>query len=526
MNTQQANFAANTPTSFSPEAFGKAVLDALLGGTGLDQLMASPGIAEKFGSPSGSNYTVRSGDTLSDIAKANGTDWQTLARINGISNPDLIQPGQQIRLPGGSTNQPTTYTVKSGDTLGAIAAANGTTVAALARDNGISNPDRISVGQRLRIEGAAAPQPQTAEAGSIAVAPQGNHRLGGLSEVYESGNRGPGTVSGGANDPGGVSYGVYQLASRTGTLSSFMRNEGAQWAGQFNGLTPGSAAFSEQWRAVAAREPAAFREAQHAFIERTHYQPAVDAVEGRHSIDLNSRHNAVRDAVWSVSVQHAGAATILNRAVAATDAQLARTDPGYDRALVNNIYSQRTAYVLNVANTNSRLSAGERAQLISVTQNRYPAELRDALRMIDAQPAEPRADAPTGADTGATRPATGRINGNDVARANGVGVKSNSVRISNLDANMAPVIAAISTAARRLGLPNPVITSGNDSRHKDGSLHYADRALDFRGNNITVAQGERFAQEVRAILGNRYDVDFETFANASNNHLHVEYDPS
>lgn len=208
MNTQQANFATNTPTSFSPETFGKAVVDALLGGTSLDQLMASPGIAEKFGSPAGSSYTVKGGDTLSDIASANGTDWQTLARINGISNPDMIQPGQQIKLtggtinqassytvksgdtlsgiasangtdwqtlaringisnpdliqsgqqiklPGGSTTQPTTYTVKSGDTLGAIAAANGTTVAALARDNGIRNPDQISVGQVLRINGGS-----------------------------------------------------------------------------------------------------------------------------------------------------------------------------------------------------------------------------------------------------------------------------------------------------------------------------------------------------------------------------------
>jgi LysM repeat protein len=524
MNTQQANFSTNAPTGFSPEAFGKAVLDALLGGTSLDQLMSSPGIAEKFGAPAGSSYTVKSGDTLSEIAKANGTDWQTLARINGISNPDLIQPGQQIKLPGGATNQPTTYIVKSGDTLGAIAAANGTTVAAIARDNGISNPDRIDVGQRLRIEGAAAPQPKTAGASLTAVVQQDGHRLGGLSETYESAGRGPGTVSGGTNDPGGVSYGVYQLSSRMGTLSSFMRNEGAQWADQFKGLTPGSAAYSKQWGKIAAREPATFREAQHAFIERTHYQPAVNAVGARHGIDLNSRHNAVRDAVWSVAVQHQGAATILNRAVAATDAKLARTDPGYDRALINNIYAQRTAYVLGVAANTS--NAGQRAQLIGITQKRYPAELRDALRMIDAQPVRRPSDAPASPGAETARPATGRINGNDVARTNGVGVKSSSVRISNLDANMAPVIVAVSTVARRLGLPNPVITSGNDSRHKDGSLHYADRALDFRGNNITVAQGQQFAKEVRAILGNRYDVDFETFTKASNNHLHVEYDPS
>jgi LysM repeat protein len=189
MNTQQANFATSTPTSFSPETFGKAVLDALLGGTGLDQLMASPGIAEKFGSPSGSNYTVKSGDTLSDIAKANGTDWQTLARINGISNPNLIQPGQQIRLPGGLTNQPTTYTVKSGDTLGAIAAANGTTVAALARDNGIRNPDQISVGQVLRINGGTTSTGGTTGTTAVPPTPTGGASGASTGRLSENGAR-------------------------------------------------------------------------------------------------------------------------------------------------------------------------------------------------------------------------------------------------------------------------------------------------------------------------------------------------
>jgi hypothetical protein len=61
----------------------------------------------------------------------------------------------------------------------------------------------------------------------------------------------------------------------------------------------------------------------------------------------------------------------------------------------------------------------------------------------------------------------------------------------------------------------------------NGSLHYSDRALDFRGNNITDAQGRQLEAEVRAILGNRYDVHFEIFPDRpSNDHLHVEYDPS
>lgn len=44
-----------------------------------------------------------------------------------------------------------TYTVKSGDTLGAIAARFNTTVKALAAANGITNPDRIAVGQKLKV---------------------------------------------------------------------------------------------------------------------------------------------------------------------------------------------------------------------------------------------------------------------------------------------------------------------------------------------------------------------------------------
>jgi GH25 family lysozyme M1 (1,4-beta-N-acetylmuramidase)/LysM repeat protein len=44
-------------------------------------------------------YTVKKGDTLSAIAKRSGTTWQTLAAINGIKNPNLIHPGQVIRLP-------------------------------------------------------------------------------------------------------------------------------------------------------------------------------------------------------------------------------------------------------------------------------------------------------------------------------------------------------------------------------------------------------------------------------------------
>ena len=44
-------------------------------------------------------YTVKAGDTLSGIAAKYGTSYQTLARINGIANPNVIYVGQTIKLP-------------------------------------------------------------------------------------------------------------------------------------------------------------------------------------------------------------------------------------------------------------------------------------------------------------------------------------------------------------------------------------------------------------------------------------------
>ena len=119
----------------------------------------------------------------------------------------------------------------------------------------------------------------------------------------------------------------------------------------------------------------------------------------------------------------------------------------------------------------------------------------------------------------------GTIDGRALAALHGVGVKSDAVKISSLHPAMAPVIIAVAEAVKALGLPKPVITSGNDSSHKHGSLHFKNRALDFRANNISIAKGKTLAAEVAKIVGKDYDVLLETFAEAANNHLHVEFDP-
>lgn len=106
---------------------------------------------------SGTTYTVRSGDTLSGIAARYHTTWKTLQRLNGISNPNLIYVGQKLRIsstPGKTvpvTKVSTTYTVRSGDTLSGIASRYHTTWKKLQTLNNIKNPNLIYVGQKLRI---------------------------------------------------------------------------------------------------------------------------------------------------------------------------------------------------------------------------------------------------------------------------------------------------------------------------------------------------------------------------------------
>lgn len=100
-----------------------------------------------------STYTVKSGDNLSSIADRFGTSVAALTKLNGISNPNIIHPGQVLKLSGSSAPAtPSTYTVKAGDNLSAIAEEHNTTWRQLASLNNLSNPDMIYPGQKLRLK--------------------------------------------------------------------------------------------------------------------------------------------------------------------------------------------------------------------------------------------------------------------------------------------------------------------------------------------------------------------------------------
>jgi len=195
--------------------------------------------------------------------------------------------------------------------------------------------------------------------------------LGAVSMRYEAGLTPGGEaqaaakVSSGADDPsGGVSYGAFQLASKQRALQDFLSSEGAPWAAQFRGADPTqpNGAFAQAWRA----NPPSF-EAQHAYIERTHYDPVVDRVRQSTGLDLDSRSPAVQEAVWSMATQHGAAAKVATDAVRSLEGQVSPTNPGYDRALVNALYDKREAYVRQIGLPDlTKRYAQERPQVLSM----------------------------------------------------------------------------------------------------------------------------------------------------------------
>ena len=106
-------------------------------------------------------YTIKKGDTLSAIAQKFNTTVNELVQLNDISNLNLIYPGEILKVPtirnevsksATARQYLETYIVKSGDNLSLIAQKFNTSVNNLVQLNDISNPNLIYPGQVLKIE--------------------------------------------------------------------------------------------------------------------------------------------------------------------------------------------------------------------------------------------------------------------------------------------------------------------------------------------------------------------------------------
>ena len=109
-------------------------------------------------------YTIKSGDTLWDIAVNNGTTVDALMQDNNLSS-HLIYPGDKLNYSSSSSSSVEKlaqvkndgyYTIALGDTLGTVADKFGTSVDNLVAINNLSDPHLVYVGQVIKVDGCSA----------------------------------------------------------------------------------------------------------------------------------------------------------------------------------------------------------------------------------------------------------------------------------------------------------------------------------------------------------------------------------
>ncbi|MCS6908520.1 MAG: hypothetical protein RML93_11660 [Anaerolineales bacterium] len=145
-----------------------------------------------------------------------------------------------------------------------------------------------------------------------------NKSIGWLSKDFEVGSKGgvdtvsDGKKANGEPDPGGVSYGLYQMTSQTinpqtkqvtigGTVQDFVNKYYKQ---EFAGLVPGTPAFTEKWKQIADADYKTFGERQHAYVKEMHYDPLTRSLSREVGFDASRQHKVVQSALWSAAVQH------------------------------------------------------------------------------------------------------------------------------------------------------------------------------------------------------------------------------
>jgi len=108
-------------------------------------------------------HVVKRGETLSSIARSHRVSLGSLTAANSLRNPHALRPGQRLVIPGSQTprqavdsrtpSRATTHVVKPRETLSKIASRYRVSMRELAAVNAINNPDALQRGQRLVIPG-------------------------------------------------------------------------------------------------------------------------------------------------------------------------------------------------------------------------------------------------------------------------------------------------------------------------------------------------------------------------------------
>jgi beta-lactamase class A/LysM repeat protein len=139
-------------------------------------------------------HLVKPGETLMDVSRSVGVPVEQLMALNNLTDPDVVLAGQALTLPVPASQGTSElvasaiareYVVRAGDTLSGIAKSLGVSMRSLVDTNQLADPNRVLVGQRLKMpEGAATTQSVAARAATTSDGPS-TTLLERLAEAYD-----------------------------------------------------------------------------------------------------------------------------------------------------------------------------------------------------------------------------------------------------------------------------------------------------------------------------------------------------
>lgn len=187
--------------------------------------------------------------------------------------------------------------------------------------------------------------------------------IGELAEKYETSNRGPGFISNGDKwDPGGDSYGSYQLATKVGTLQGYLKTS-LPYVNELKKYKIKTAEFNALWKDIAKNDPIGFKQSQFDYVSTISYAPCrkyADGVGIKDTLALNS-------ALFSTSNQSGGWKKIIDKA------NINKADS--EETQVNKLYDSRAAYFQGLSSLSPKVKA-------AVVKQRTVEERKDCLALV------------------------------------------------------------------------------------------------------------------------------------------------
>lgn len=240
-------------------------------------------------------------------------------------------------------------------------------------DNRVSQKAKTFISQAtglLKTDTPAPVYPETTDAAPASAMP--SEKLGYISSKYEVGGWNPGRISSGSGDYGGVSYGIPQFSTKTGSADNFvswLKKTNPDMGRYFGDSKAGTTAFSNAWGTATSKYGDRFGELQTQYAYDSFVKPLITLAKSKTGVDY-TRSPALMELAYSTAIQFGGGGLGL-AALGNVTSDMADKDvinASYDKK-INNVSSFFKSSSQNVQNSVKNRFSNERNDILSLLGN-------------------------------------------------------------------------------------------------------------------------------------------------------------